>query len=427
MNSRTKFVVVMSSTCLVALLLLGGVASKGAPADDHASADNSVYKHLAVYSEVLSRIKSEYVEEPDMSSVTLGALNGLLESIDPYASYLNAEQYKDYLKNFDTYRGDLGMVLAKKFGYITIVSVVPGSPAAKVGLTTGDMLESIKGIATRDMPLAYANLLLKGQPGTTVDLSVLRRKPEPQKLTMTRAIVTAPAVESRMLPNNIGYIKIAAMGRNRIKEVSSAVADLQKQGAKKLVLDLRYSASGEPDDGVELANLFLDKGLITYSQGQKSPRKNYDADAKKDITSLPLVVMTNRGTAAAAEVAAAALQGDKRASLVGERTYGDASVLHAITMDDGSAIILSIAKYYSPDGKSIQDNGVTPEELVADSEAPGIDGDDDDDAVAPNPGITGAPKTGGEAKKPGQAADGNAKPGDDLILQKAIEIAQKKS
>src|SRR6202167_1163117 len=213
MNSRTKFVVVMSSTCLVALLLLGGVVSKGAPADDNTSvsADSNVYKHLAVYFEVLSRIKSEYVEEPDMSSVTLGAMNGLLESIDPYASYLNAQQYKDYLKNFDSYKGDLGMVLAKKFGYITIVSVVPGSPAANAGLTTNDMLESIKGIATRDMPLAYANLLLRGQPGNTVDLSVLRRKPEPQKLTMTRAFITPPAVESKMLPDGIGYIKIPAM------------------------------------------------------------------------------------------------------------------------------------------------------------------------------------------------------------------------
>jgi carboxyl-terminal processing protease len=423
MNSRTKFVVVMSSTCLVALLLLGGVVSKGAPADESASADSNVYKHLAVYSEVLSRIKSEYVEEPDMSSVTLGAMNGLLESIDPYASYLNAEQYKDYLKNFDTYRGDLGMVLAKKFGYITVVSVVPGSPAAKSGLTTGDMLESIKGIATRDMPLAYANLLLRGQPGTTVDLSVLRRKPEPQKLTMTRAVVTPPAVESKMLPDSIGYIKVPTMGYNRVKEVATAVADLQKQGAKKLLLDLRYSASGNPEDGVELANLFLDKGLITYSVGQKSARKNFEADPKKDVTALPLVVMTNRGTAAAAEVAAAALQADKRATLVGEHTYGDASVLNAIKMDDGSAIILSTAKYYSPDGKSIQDNGVTPEDLVAEAEIGGTDVDvDDDTEPAPKATIIGADK------KAGQAVAGTAGTAttDDLILQKAIEIAQKK-
>ncbi len=420
MNSRTKFVVVLSSTALVALLLLGGVVSKGAPADETASSD-SVYKHLAVYSEVLSRIKSEYVEEPDMSSVTLGALNGLLESIDPYASYLNAEQYKEYLKNFDTYKGDLGMVLAKKFGYITVVSVIPDSPAAKAGLTTGDMIESIKGIATRDMPLAYANLLLKGEPGSTIDLSVLRRRPEPQKLDMTRAVVTLPAVESKMLADQIGYIKIPAMGYNRIREVAAAVTDLQKQGAKKLILDVRYSATGTPEDGIELANMFLDKGLITYSIGQKSPRKDFDADPKKDLTTLPLVVLTNRGTAGAAELAAAALQSDKRAELVGERTYGDASVLNAIKMDDGSAIILSVAKYYTPDGKSIQDNGVTPEDLVADADVGGPDIDDDDsEPAAPNPGITGAPKSGPAIAGGGPAAD-------DQILQKAIEIAQKKS
>jgi carboxyl-terminal processing protease len=408
MKSRTKFVVVMSSTCLVALLLLGGVVSKGAPADDNASvsADSNIYKHLAVYSEVLSRIKSEYVEEPDMSSVTLGAMNGLLESIDPYASYLNAQQYKDYLKDFDTYRGDLGMVLAKKFGYVTIVSVIPGSPAAKAGLTTGDMLESIKGIATRDMPLAYARLLLKGQPGSTVDLSVLRRKPEPQKLTMTREVVNYPAVESKLLPDAIGYIKIPALSQSKIKEVSAAVAELQKQGAKKLILDVRYSASGDPADGIELANLFLDKGLITYTQGQKSPRKNFDADPKKDVTALPLIVMTNHGTAAAAELAASALQGDKRAILVGERTYGDASVLRAISMDDGSAIILSVAKYYSPDGKSIQDNGVTPENIVIEPELGATDVDDDTEPAQPTP------------------APSDKKPADDMILQKAIQLAQ---
>jgi carboxyl-terminal processing protease len=408
MSSRAKFFVVMSSTCLVALLLLGGVVSKGAPADENGSANSNVYRHLAVYSEVLSRIKSEYVEEPDMSSVTLGAMNGLLESIDPYASYLNSEQYKEYLKNFDSFRGDLGLVLAKKFGYITVVSTIPGSPAAKAGLTTGDMLESIKGIATRDMPLAYARLLLRGQPGSTVDLSVLRRKPEPQKLTMTRALITYPAPESKLLADGIGYIKVTSMGQGRSKEISAAIADLQKQGAKKLLLDLRFCASGDPEDGVELANLFLDKGLITYTQGQKSPRRNFDADPKKGVTTLPLVVMTNRGTAAAAEVTAAALQGDKRASLVGERTYGDASVLRPITMEDGSAIILSVAKYYSPEGKSIQDNGVTPEEVVAE----------------PDPNVTEVDDDAG----PPQAAPVPAekKPAEDLILQKAIQTAKAK-
>jgi carboxyl-terminal processing protease len=406
MNSRAKFLVVMSSTCLVALLLLGGVVTKGASAADDSTAGNNVYKHLSVYSEVLGRIKSEYVEEPDMSSVTLGAMNGMLESIDPYASYLNAGQYKEYLKNFDTYRGDLGMVLAKKYGYITIVSVIPGSPADKVGLTTGDFIESIKGIATRDMPLAYARLLLKGEAGSTVDMTVLRRKPEPQKLTLTRVVVAYPDVESKMLPDQIGYVKASALTTPQIREVASAVSNLQKQGAKKLLLDLRFCASGEPEDGIELANLFLDKGPIAYVEGQKFPRKNYDADPKKDVTTLPLVVLTNRGTAAAAELAAAALQADKRATLVGEHTYGDASIRRPITMEDGSAVILSVAKYYSPDGKSIQDNGVTPNEQVVEAEGGMGDSDDDTDAATPQIPVK--------------------KPTEDIILKKAIEVAQTK-
>src|SRR3984885_11531986 len=199
MSSRLKILVVTSSTCLVILFLFGSVMGKGAPTP---AEDNTpgVYRHIAVFTEVLTRIKSEYVEEPDMKNVTLGAMNGLLESIDPYASYLNAEQYKEYLKNFDTYRGDLGLVLAKKFGYITVVAAVPGSPAAKAGLTTGDMLESVKGIATRDMPLAYASLLMRGAPGSSIDITVLRRKPEPQKMTMTRAVINYPVVESKLLP-----------------------------------------------------------------------------------------------------------------------------------------------------------------------------------------------------------------------------------
>jgi len=403
MNTRARYFIVMCSTCLVALLLLGGVVTQGA---DGGSKNDNVYKHLSVYSEVLSRIKSEYVEEPDMSSVTLGALNGLLESIDPYASYLNAPHYKEYLKDFDTYKGDLGMVLAKKFGYITIVAVVPGSPADKAGLTTGDFLETIKGVGTRDMPLAYARLLLKGAPGSTADITVLRRKPEPQALKLERAVITYPAVESKMLADNIGYIKIPSLVQGRAKDAGAAAAALTKQGAKKLILDLRACATGEPEEGVELANQFMDKGLITYAVGQKFPRKDFNADPKKAVTSLPLVVLTNRGTAAGAEVAAAALQQNKRAGVVGERTYGEASILRPITMEDGSAIILSVAKYYSPDAKAIQDNGVTPDELVADADSNAASDDDDDST----PAAAAAPTKEGDA-----------------ILDKGIEAAKKRS
>ncbi|HVW87238.1 MAG TPA: S41 family peptidase, partial [Bryobacteraceae bacterium] len=219
--------------------------------------------------------------------------------------------------------------------------------------------------------------------------------------------IAYPPVESKMLPDQMGYIKVAALTTGKVKEVATAIAGLQKQGAKKLLLDLRFCATGDPDEGIELANLFLNNGLITYVQGQKFARKNYTADPKKDVTALPLVVLTNRGTASAAEVTAAALQADKRATVVGERTYGDASLRSPITMEDGSAIILSVAKFYSPDGKSIQDNGITPNEQVTEAE-PTI-GDSDDDATDQTPNI--APK----------------KPTEDVILKKAIEVAQKQT
>ncbi len=398
MNSRSKFVVVMSSTFLVVLLLLGTVLSKGAPPETPGA---DVYRHLRVYTEVLSRIKTEYVEEPDMKNVTLGAMNGLLESLDSFASYLNPTQYKEYLKNFDTYRGDVGLVLSKKMGYIVVVGVVPGSPAAKAGLATGDMIEAVKGVATRDMPLAYANLLMRGQPGSTLELSALHRKPEPQKFTLTRAVMAYPPVESKMMADQVGYIRPQTLANGKVKEVATAIDSLQKQGAKKMVLDLRNCAVGTPEDGVELANLFLEKGLIGYVQGQRFARKDFSADPKKDIVRIPTVVITNRGTASAAEVAAAALQQDKRAKVVGERTYGDASVRQAITMDDGAAVILSVAKYYGPDGKSIQDNGITPDVPLAEPDNQ-VEMDDEGEPIAKE--------------------DTAAKPTEDLLLKKALEV-----
>ena len=224
MSSRLKYLVVSSSSALTLLLLIGSVMSKGASStDDH-------YKYMGVFSEVVAKIKGDYVEEPDMKSVTLGALNGMLEAIDPFASYLNAEQYKEYLQNKDVKRGDIGLILSKKSGYVGVVGVVPNSPAAKAGLSTLDMIESIKGIATRDMPLAYASMLMEGEPGTTIELSVWRtRRPEPQTVKLTRAMLTLPPVDSKMLADQVGYIDINALSPEHVKEVAAAVQSLKSR------------------------------------------------------------------------------------------------------------------------------------------------------------------------------------------------------
>src|SRR5438552_16986101 len=183
MTSGIKFFVASTSTCLGFVHLFGAMRGKSASPED-------TYRHLAVYTEVLSRIKSDYVEEPDMKSVTLGAVNGLLESIDPYASFLSADQYKQYQKSRNQHKADVGLVLSKKFGYVGIVDAIPGSPAAKAGLGTTGVIETINGVATRDMPLAYAEMLMQGETGSTLEVGVLRfRNPEPTKMTLTRAVI----------------------------------------------------------------------------------------------------------------------------------------------------------------------------------------------------------------------------------------------
>jgi carboxyl-terminal processing protease len=401
MSSRLKYIVVSASTCLTLLLLIGSVLGQSSSPDE-------TYKHIGVFTDVVSRIKSEYVEEPDMKSVTLGALNGMLEAIDPFASYLNAEQYKDYQKNRDTRRPEVGLILSKKFGYVGVVGVVPGSPAAKAGFATGDMVESIQNVATRDMPLAYADLLLKGDAGSTVELSVVRvQHPEPSAVKLTRANLTLPPVEDQMLAGQIAYVKPGALTAGKVQETAADIQKVQKQGAQKLIIDLRNTALGEPEDGIAFANLFLNKGRITYLQGQRVARQNFDADPAKAITTLPVVILTNRGTADAAEIAAAALADNKRAELVGERTYGEASQRKAITMEDGSAIILSIAKYYSADGKAIQDNMVTPKNQVLQAE-PQVDLDDNGEPLP-------------EAEKTQQPTP-QKKLDDDPMVKKALEL-----
>lgn len=399
MNRKLQFVITLFSLCLVGVLLLGAVSKQ-------TSSPEETYRHIGVFTEVLSKIKSEYVEEPDMKNVTLGALNGLLESLDPYASYLSADQYKQYQKVKGEAKGWTGLILAKRFGYIAVVDSVPGSPADKAGLSTGDMLETIQGVNTRDMPLAYAEMMLLGDPGTSIELGVLRfRNPEPSKMAIVRGPIVWPSVTSKMLPENVGLIQVGTLEAKRLAEVAAAVQSLEKQGAKKLILDVRNCSTGAPEEGVALANLFVANGRLARSVGQKMARQDYEAVPAKAITQLPLVVATNRGTAGAAEIAASALYDMKRAELVGERTYGDASIRKPVVMDDGAAVILSVAKFQNMNGKALQDQGVLPSVPVADLEPAELIDEEAPDAP---------PK---KEEKP--------KPTEDLILKKAIEISLK--
>lgn len=386
MSTKLKATILASSLAILLFTFVGGFVNV------RASSNDGAYRQLSVYSEVLSRIRGDYVEEPNIPSVTEGALHGLLESLDANSSYLSEAEYKHYKATRPEGKANIGAFVSKRFGYADVVAVIPGGPADKAGIENSDILESIDGKSTHDMSLAEIRTELLGETGTTVTVSVVRpRKAEPQKIVITRDMVTIPPVEDRMMADGVGYVKVDTFTAGKAEEIAAKVRDLQKQGAKKLVLDLRNSAGGEESEGIATANLFLDHGTITYLQGQKYPKQAFNADPAKDITKLPVAVLVNRGTAGPAEIVAAAILENARGDVVGDKTFGDGSVQKVIEMrDNAGALILSVAKYYSPGGKSIQDVAVTPNVLVADNS------DDDsglpDEDVAPSPTDNAKPK-----------------------------------
>jgi carboxyl-terminal processing protease len=359
MNPRFKLTVVFVSTLLTLMLVVGSLIGGGQEGD-------GAYRPLAVYTEVLAKIKSDYVEEPNMDKVTNGALQGLVEFLDPQSSYLTAEQFEKVTEHLDyPDRGtglSTGLVVRKRNGYATVLHVVPGSAADRAGIRPFDLIEAIDGLSTQLMPPAYLLAMLSGPPESSVAVLVrsLRRSEEPEEYTLVRGPVETPVVEQKMLESDIGYVALDAVASESVNQLAGAVKGLESQGATKLVLDLRGNAAGETEEGVRLADLFLDSGLIASLKGQQYPANEFHAGPESKITSLPLVVITDRATAGAAELAAAAILDNKRGEVVGERTYGLAAVQKTITMEDGAALILSVAKYQRPTGEALQDGGLTP-------------------------------------------------------------------
>ena len=378
MSMKTKAAILVTSFAVLLFVVVGSMGGV------HASSNDGSYRQLQVYSEVLSRVRSEYVEEPNIPKVTDGALHGLLESLDSNSSYMTADAYKAYKARKAEGKAGIGAVVSKRFGYAAVVAVLPGSPAEKAGIESTDIFESIEGQSTRDMSLPEIRNLLYGTPGSTLNVQVVRaRKAEPQKVSITRDVVGIPATTDKLMDDNIGYIKAEALTKGKAQEIAAKVKSLEKSGAKKILLDLRNCAEGEESEGVAVANLFLNHGTITYLQGQKFPREAFNADPAKAITNLPLAVLVNRSTSGPGEIVASAVLENARGDVVGDKTFGDGSVQKTIDLPDGGALILSVAKYYSPSGKAIQDVAVTPNVVVADVIDDGISPDDEDGAQAP--------------------------------------------
>lgn len=325
------------------------------------------YRQMHVYAEVLKRIQSDYVTEPNINNVTTGALHGLLESLDPDSSYLTPSEYKIYKERPTSGIAQIGVTVSKRYGYADIVTVEPGSPADKVHLVDGDVIESIAGQSTRDLSLAVIRLMLEGKPGTMVDISVVRRhKPDPDKLALVRTLDDPPALNEQQYDNStILYLKPGILTAERVDQIAAKIKLVPK--TEKVLLDLRDCSDGEAAQGLRLANFFINQGTLATLQGQKVPVQTFTADPAKVITSAPLAILVNRGTYGAAELTADAVEGAKRGDVVGERTFGEGSVQKTIELPDGGALLLTVAKYVGPDGKKIQDDAVTPNVIAGEN------------------------------------------------------------
>ena len=387
MSKKLQVSLLLSSIVIIAFAVVGGWGVHASSASSNNNNNDGAYSHMQVYSEVLYHIRAEYVEEPNMPVVTNGALHGLLESLDANSSYLSPEEYKVFKQKKVEGKANVGATISKRYGYAAVVAIIPGGPADKAGISSGDIIEAIESKSTHDMSLAEARSALTGEVGSRVNCTIIRvRKIEPQKITIIREAMNPPATQEQMMADNTGYIKPVVLTKGKAQEISNKIKSLQKQGAKKLILDLRYNADGDEEEGVAVANLFLSKGTITYLTGQKFNRVNYTADPQKKVTDLPLVVLVNRGTSGPAEIVAAAILDNARGDVLGDKTFGDGSVQKLIEVPDGSALLLSIAKYYTPNGKVIQENGISPNIQVASADdLPPVADDDDSSTPSDEP------------------------------------------
>ena len=371
---RSVFVL---SVAIFAALGLGFALGEFGLFGVHAGSDqDGAYHQMRVYAEVLQKIQSDYVTEPSMGDVTTGALHGLLESLDADSSYLSPTEYKIYKDQPTNGIAQVGITVSKRYGYATVVNVLPGSPA-DTHLTDGDVIESIGSQSTRELSLAVIRLMLQGKPGSTVVLSVVRpAKPDPDHLTLTRTVAAAPALGTQLYDNSsILYLKPGVLTAERVDEIAAKIKTMPKGG--KILLDLRDTA-GDAPQGIRLANFFIKQGTLATLQGQQFAAQTFSADPANYLTSAPLAVLVNRGTYGGPELAAAAIGDLKRGDVVGERTFGEGSFQKSIEMPDGADLLLTVAKFQSPSGNKVQDNAVTPNVVVASP-------NDELDAGAPAP------------------------------------------
>src|SRR5687768_10396089 len=423
MSFRTKFILILLSASLTLYSVLGGWISTSAqqPANDPNA-------QLRIFESVLQHIQNDYVDEPNMDKVRAGALRGLAYGLDPYSTYLTPEQVRQYNAGSKDSQIGIGAELSQYASYLYVIAPMKGSPADQAGIKAGDIIEYIDNKATRDISLYDAKQLLNGPGGSEVKLRVLRANSSPLTVSVKRGTARAAAAESRMEAGRVGVLRINSFADGEGVEARNRLQDLIKQGAQKVVLDLRDTAGGSLPEAVAVANLFIKDGVIAQTVGREGKAlKTFSADPKAAIFSGQVVALIDTGSAGAAEVVASALLERDRGQVVGEKSFGAGTEQQLFSLRGGDGLLLTTVKWASSAGKTFlgedrAHSGVTPTVEVKGQEVAEVDPDEltgnDDDPVA-------KPESGAE-KREAVPAPAAKPPAEDLQLKKALELLKDK-
>jgi carboxyl-terminal processing protease len=414
MSFRSKFLIVVASALLALYTVVGGWMST------RAHQQNDPGAQLRIFESVLQHIQHDYVDEPDLKKVRAGALRGLAYGLDPYSTYLTPEQVKDFRARKNGKVG-IGAELSQLASYLYVIAPIKGSPAEKAGVQSGDIIEYIDNKATRDISLYDAKQLLQGPEGTTVKLRILRANSRPVNLDIKRAAFKTPIAEARMEAGKIGVIKVNSLDENESSDIKARLQDLMRQGADKILLDLRGVADGTLSEAVKVSNLFIRDGVLAQTVGrQNRTLKTFTASSQDAVFDGRVVVLIDRATAGAAEIIASAILERKRGEVVGEKSFGAGAEQQLFTLRDGDGLLLTTVKWAGASGKPFLGTGVAPSlevkrpEIAESFDPEDLTGNDDD-----------------PVNKPSQSPDKREtvaepqKPLEDEQLKKALELLRK--
>lgn len=356
MTSRTRLWVLLISTPVIVFAIIGGYLGQVMAKDD-------TYQHLRVFEDVVSLVLNNYVEEVDVKKAMKGAMNGLSDNLDPDSAFLPSNVASAYEGNAPAGPADIGIELSRQY-YLRVISVRDGSPAAKAGIRSGDFIRTIDKRSTKDISVYEGDRMLHGQPGSKVALLVIRgNAADPHEVDLTRERGTVPELTSKMADPATGYLHIVEFSKRAPVQVKQAVDALAKTGATRYIIDLRGATRGDLDDGLAAARLFVKTGTLTVRES-KANKETVGAQTGDGGIAAPVVLLVDQSTARAGEVFAAALDGNKRAEMIGEHTVGSAAKQKLIKLPDGSAMLLSYVRYLAPNGNAIHEKGLQPEVQV---------------------------------------------------------------